>query len=272
MPTTAEQALDTLAPESRTTGAEKFASSSGHGISSFARPASSGRSLAVLLVVWALSLVWLGMFLRENWVPHDDGMLAQSAERALQGQLPHRDFDEVYTGGLSYLHAAAFKLFGTNLFSLREMLFIFFLLWVPALYFCASRFASPLAAGLATLVGVAWSVPVYPAAMPSWYCLFFATFGIAALFKYIEARATIWLFLAGLCGGLSFLVKSPGIYYIGVVLPVLRDVRNRGFVQIYRGARHHLAISRGALRRIIILGEESGHLLHRRGIAVLFVL
>ncbi|MGD0841822.1 MAG: glycosyltransferase family 39 protein [Candidatus Acidiferrales bacterium] len=151
-------------------------------------------------------------------MPHDDGMLAQSAERALQGQLPHRDFDEVYTGGLSYLHAAAFKLFGTNLFSLREMLFIFFLLWVPALYFCASRFASPLAAGLATLVGVAWSVPVYPAAMPSWYCLFFATFGIAALFKYIEARATIWLFLAGLCGGLSFLVKSPGIYYIGVVL------------------------------------------------------
>jgi hypothetical protein len=218
MPTIPEQVLETLAPEPRTTPGARLALTSevgapGRSLNSFSR-----RSLVVLLVVSALSLVWLGIFLPRNWVPHDDGMLAQSAERVLQGQLPHRDFDEVYTGGLTYLHAAAFKLFGTNLFSLRLMLFIFFALWVPVLYYCASRFASPLAAGLATLLGVAWSVPVYPAAMPSWYCLFFATFGIAALFRHLETRAPVWLFLAGLCGGFSFLVKSPGLYFIGAAL------------------------------------------------------
>jgi hypothetical protein len=206
MPITAEPTLEIVAPEA----VDQAGPSTGN--------TSSRGSLAVLLVVWVLSLIWLGAFLRDNWVPHDEGMLAQSAERVLQGQLPHRDFDEVYTGGLSYLHAAAFKLFGTNLFSLRLMLFAFFLLWVPVLYYCASRFAGPLGAGLATLLGVAWSVPVYPASMPSWYCLFFATFGVAALFKYLETRARGWLFAGGLCGGLSFLVKSPGLYFIAAAL------------------------------------------------------
>jgi hypothetical protein len=160
----------------------------------------------------------MGTHLNRGWVAHDDGMLAQSAERVLNGQLPHRDFDEVYTGGLSYLHAAAFKAFGMNLMSLRITLLIFFALWVPALYFCASRFVNPYAAGLVTLLAVAWSVPNYPASMPSWYNLFFATFGIAALLKYLESRAQRWLFLAGLCGGFSFLVKSPGIYFVDAAL------------------------------------------------------
>ncbi len=175
-------------------------------------------SLAVLLLVWILSLAWFGIFLHRGWVPYDDGMLSQSAERVLQGELPHRDFDEVYTGGLDYLNAAAFRMFGMNLMSLRLMLYIFFALWVPAFYFCASRLASPLAAGLATLLAVAWSAPNYPAAMPSWYNLFFATFGLAALFKYLETRARQWLVVAGLCGGFSFLVKSPGLYFVAAGL------------------------------------------------------
>ena len=206
MQTITEQTLEMVAPEADDQAAVSTAST------------SSRQSLAVLVVVWVLSLIWLGAFLRDNWVPHDDGMLAQSAERVLQGQLPHRDFDEVYTGGLSYLHAAAFKLFGMNLFSLRLMLLMFFALWVPVLYYCASRFAGPLGAGLSTLLGVVWSVPVYPASMPSWYCLFFATFGVAALFRYLETRARGWLLVAGLCGGLSFLVKSPGLYFIAAAL------------------------------------------------------
>ena len=52
-------------------------------------------------------------------MPFDDGALAQSAERLLQGQLPHRDFDEIYTGGLTFLNAGAFRLFGISLWSLR---------------------------------------------------------------------------------------------------------------------------------------------------------
>jgi hypothetical protein len=218
MPTTAEHTLEPIAPESRARQQTEPGVRVRNTAAGPARSDTPVRSVAALLTVWALSIGWLLKFLPNNWVPHDDGMLAQSAERVMQGQLPHRDFDEVYTSGLSYLHAAAFRLFGTNLFSIRLMLLIFFVLWVPVLFYCASRFVGPLGAALATFLGVTWSVPVYPTGMPSWYCLFFATFGMAALLRYLETRASRWLFAAGLCGGFSFLIKSPGLYFIAAAL------------------------------------------------------
>src|SRR5206468_779695 len=145
------------------------------------------------------------------------GGLAHMAERVLAGELPHRDFDEIYTGGLSFLYAVAFKILGVKLISIRIVLYLFFLAFVPALYSIALRFASPLIAGAVTLLGVVWSVPNYFAGLPSWYNLFFATFGTLALIRHIETEQRMWLFIAGVCGGLSFLVKQSGLYYIAAI-------------------------------------------------------
>jgi Dolichyl-phosphate-mannose-protein mannosyltransferase len=172
----------------------------------------------VLGAVFAIAAVYVGAHISSGWVPADDGILSQSALRVMQGQLPHRDFAEIYTGGLSVIHALAFRVFGVNLLSLRICAFLFFLAWIPAVYYVALRFTSALAAGLITLVAVAWSFPNYPAAMPSWYNLFFAMFGAAALLRYLEARRARWLFVAGVCGGVSILIKVIGAYYIAGVL------------------------------------------------------
>jgi len=174
--------------------------------------------LAVLGAVVLICAVYVGLHSGSGWVPADEGTLSQSALRVLGGELPHRDFVEIYTGGLSVIHAAAFRLFGVNLMSLRISVFLFFLAWLPAVYYIALRFASPLGAGLITFVAVAWSFPNYPAAMPSWYNLFFATFGAAALLRYLDERKSRWLFVAGICGGISILIKVIGAYYIAGVL------------------------------------------------------
>ncbi len=170
-------------------------------------------STLIFLFVWLLSAGYMGANLRRGWVPHDEGILGQAAERVLQGEMPHRDFNDPYTGGLSYLDGVAFRLFGVNLLVLRYVLFVFFLAWVPAVYAAAREFSKPWPAAGITLLAVAWSVPNYAAAMPSWFCLFFATFGTLALLKYIRQPRTHLLVLAGLSGGLSFLIKSPGLYF-----------------------------------------------------------
>ncbi len=162
----------------------------------------SSRSGVLLALVLLLSGLYMARELKRGWVPPDEGTLAESAERVLRGELPHRDYHEGYTGGLSYLNAAAFRVFGTNLASMRYMLFLFFLAWVPAVYYVASRFVSPRVA----------------AAMPSWYNLFFATFGLAALLRYIEMQTGRWLVVAGFCGGISFLFKLLGLYFIAAAL------------------------------------------------------
>jgi hypothetical protein len=174
--------------------------------------------LMVLVAVLAIAGTYVGLHVGSGWVPADDGTLSQSALRVMQGQLPHRDFTEIYTGGLSMIHALAFRAFGVNLMSLRICAFLFFLAWIPAVYYIALRFISALSSGLITLVAVAWSFPNYPAAMPSWYNLFFATFGAAALLRYLDVRKARWLFLAGACGGVSILIKVVGAYYIAGVL------------------------------------------------------
>ncbi len=180
--------------------------------------------LLVLGVVWTIAAVYVGVHIGRGWVPADDGALSQSALRVMQGQLPHRDFGEIYTGGLSFIHALAFRAFGVNLMSLRLCVFLFFLAWLPAVYYIALRFISPIGAGAITLLAVAWSYPNYPAAMPSWYNLFFATFGALALLRYLDVRTRRWLFVAGVCGGASILIKVIGAYYIAGVLLFLAFV------------------------------------------------
>jgi Dolichyl-phosphate-mannose-protein mannosyltransferase len=179
---------------------------------------AGGHEWLVLGIVWLSSAIYVGACLKRGWVPTDAGTFAQSAERVLQGQVPFRDFGEVYTGGLTYLNAFAFRLFGVNLLSIRIPLFILFLGWVPVIYFIARRFAGPLAAGLVTLLAVGWSLPNYTEAQPSWYNLFFATFGAAALLKYIDTRRQRWLWIAGICGGLSIAVLITGLYFVAAAL------------------------------------------------------
>lgn len=153
--------------------------------------------------------------LDQGWFPHDEGALGQSAERVLAGEVPHRDFDELYTGALSYLNALAFQLGGIRPVTLRVPLLLATLGWLVAVYRLALRFVPVPGAALVTASALAWSVPNYPAAMPSWYNLFCATWGLLALARWSEDGRPRWLFLAGLSGGISFLFKLPGVFYLG---------------------------------------------------------
>src|SRR6516225_8748469 len=95
------------------------------------RSSASRAHWIVFFLVWAVSVGYMASHLKRGWVPHDEGTLGQSAERVLNGQLPHRDFDD-YTGGLTFAHALAFREFGISSTSMRLVLFAFFVPWVPA--------------------------------------------------------------------------------------------------------------------------------------------
>jgi len=166
-------------------------------------------------------------FVSRGWIPHDEGTIAQSAERVLQGEVPHRDFDEGYTGGLSYLHAAAFRIGGVRLLSLRWTLFAAFLAFLAAVFGIARRLGPILLAFGLTLLAAVWSVPNYFASLPSWYNLFFATFAALALTRFIESPRRRWLVIAGLCAGASVLIKQVGFYAIAAGILFLVDRERR---------------------------------------------
>ncbi len=163
--------------------------------------------------------------LSRGWIPNDEGVLAQLAERTLQGELSHRDFDEPYSGGLNWINATAFRLFGTRLRSMRIPLLAFYLLFLTALYGLARRWVPPVEAALFGMLCLGWGLPAYFAALPSWYNSCFAGYGTWMLMKHIETRQRRWLFFAGLMGGLSFCMKVVGLYFLaaGIIFLVYQE-------------------------------------------------
>ena len=179
-------------------------------------------SLALAVFGGALS-IWT--ILDRGWVPFDEGTIAQAAERVLHGALPHRDFTDPYTGGLPYWHALAMRVFGVSLMAPRYALFIAFLLWLPAVWWLAMRACGRRWAVAMTIVAAWWSLPIYPAAMPTWYLLFIATWIVVALERWQASKPrgqVRWLVVIGLLCGKAVLVKQTGLYLVaGALLGVL---------------------------------------------------
>ena len=172
----------------------------------------------IFSVAFLLCAAYMWHCLLKGGLPMDDGNLGQSALRTLHGQLAHRDFGEVYTGLLNWLNAAGFRLFGVNWAAMRYVQFPFFLAYLLSVFYIGTRLVSAPAAALLMMLATAWSVPTFPVPMPSWYNLFFAVFAMAALLRHLETGGGRWLFLAGVCGGLSFLVKVVGLYGVAAAI------------------------------------------------------
>jgi hypothetical protein len=231
----------------------------------------TGKTWITLLVVLLISAAYAGFYLKRGWIPHDDGAFALSAQRVMRGELPHRDFQEIYTGGLAFLNAGAMRIFGDRLVVMRYPLFAFFVLWTLSLFLITRRFASDLVSAAATLVAVAMSVPNYSAAVPSWYNLFFATFAIHFALRLIETNSSKFLFFAGLCGGLSCLAKISGLYLIAAVLLFLvfhEQEQNQAEVRIPGHRIFHYCVVLGlvvfvfGLFRMLGSSHDASHLYH----------
>lgn len=176
------------------------------------------RRHAPLLAAMAAA-AWMMRGWRERWIPHDEGTLAGAAQRILDGQLPHRDFAETYTGGLAALHAALLA-WEPRLSTLRlPLLAAALLILAPCLYALARRFAAPWPAAAIATAAFAWGVPNYPAALPSWFHLILAVAAFTALLRASDAgRGSRWRLLAGACAGLSICIKVSGFYTAGAAL------------------------------------------------------
>ena len=139
-----------------------------------ARPQSRLLAFASIGVAIVVSAALLWAFHDRYWYPTDDGLYAHIAERLLHGEVLQRDVQDIHPGPIHFVHAAAFRLFGVDLVSLRYPL--------VAAAFGQAMFALALvgrrdvvlgaAAGIAT---VALGVVQFVDPTPNWYCLTLVT-------------------------------------------------------------------------------------------------
>ena len=179
------------------------------------------------LLAMAVAAFDLSLHLFRNWVSFVEGQLGLSASLVRHGQWPHRDFNDVYSGGLALLDAGAQRLFGDDIIALRIPLGIATILWVAVLAACLRRFVSPAAAAGLALVGYLWGPPLYTAAMPTWYLLFLATAATWCLLRWNESEDARWWGVAGVCIGLALFFKINALFLLaGAGCVLLTDERH----------------------------------------------
>jgi hypothetical protein len=158
--------------------------------------------------------LYLVRFVDRGWVPVDEGMMGQAAERVLHGQLPHVDYEEPYPGALSYIYALVFRIAGIDLVHLRWTVFGVAVAGLGLLYKIVRRLQPPVGAAVAAVVSLVWTYPNYVSSLPSWWVLLCALLCLWSVFRYMETGRSSFVMLAGVCAGTAFTLKQTGLYLL----------------------------------------------------------
>ncbi len=135
-------------------------------------PEKSLTWITIFVSVTLLNAGLLWWFHDRTWWEPDDGQLAHVAERLLQGEVLHRDIQDVRPGYVNFINAAALYLFGPSLLSLRYPLALIALAQ-SALLFFLFRSQGAMLAGALSLGSVTLGVLHYINPNHHWYALFF---------------------------------------------------------------------------------------------------
>jgi hypothetical protein len=121
------------------------------------------------------------------WWPPDDGAYAYVAWRLLNGDVLNGDIQDIHAGYVHFIHAAALKIFGEDMLSLRYPLALLTVLQAAIVYRLLlskgvlAAFSGAMAAGSLTFVQF-----VNPSA--NWYVLF-AAFAVIACIKGLQPES-----------------------------------------------------------------------------------
>jgi hypothetical protein len=179
-----------------------------------ARHLASDHQRLVAGVLLLAGCLYLVPFVDRGWVPLDEGMVGQAAERVLNGQLPHVDYEEPYPGALSYAYALVFSTTGVDVLHLRWTVFAAAVAGLATLYRILRRFQSPIAAAVTTLVSLVWTYPNYVSSLPSWWVLLCALVCLWAVIQHVDTGRTLFVVVAGLSAGIAFTLKQTGLYLL----------------------------------------------------------
>jgi hypothetical protein len=152
----------------------------------------------------------------------DEGYFAEQAARVLRGEVPYRDFESLYTPGLTYLHAAVFAaLGGPYIIGLRIVALAGRAALGLALYALARPLAPPrwaIVPALFVLVGIDFA-PVFWWPHPGWLSAaasVFAVLLVGSLPTRSPASRARYLFLVGLLGAVVFVLKQNAGVFLGM--------------------------------------------------------
>lgn len=166
-----------------------------------------GREILVKVILTFLVISYLGFVHFRGMIFSDEGYILNSAWRMINGQVPYRDFDVVYTP-VSFLGVlTAFKLLGASVFSGRALMLVISGITFGLFFKLIRRFSkSSAVAILGALVYLVWGPGQinFP-----WPTMFAISFGVLTTYFLAKKEVTaMGAILVGAFGIVTFLAKQ----------------------------------------------------------------
>ncbi|MBI4226011.1 hypothetical protein HY612_02755 [Candidatus Roizmanbacteria bacterium] len=170
------------------------------------------------LIILVISVILLAFFFNRGFAFYDEGFILHGAQRVLQGEIPYRDFDFIYTPVTIYLVAAIFKLFGESILIGRLLVLVVGVLTSLLIFSITYKISkNRIFSYLSALIYLSWgpSHINFP-----WPTLFAFSSGLLAAF-FLETNP----FAAGVMMFVTFLFKQNfglATLIVAIVFFVLR--------------------------------------------------
>ncbi len=171
-------------------------------------------SYGVSLSLGILGVLFVSANAMNGWWPHDDGYLAHAALRTMRGGVPHVDFLEIYTGGLTYLNAWMFRLMGVSIGVLRVPYVGLTVVYSLAVYAISRRWLSREWAALLTISILVLGPTAVNTPTPNAYVTLITGVAVYCLVRFEENRSRAWLLVCGLLLGLAAIIKTTAFYSV----------------------------------------------------------
>ncbi|MDQ3699298.1 MAG: glycosyltransferase family 39 protein [Chloroflexota bacterium] len=144
---------------------------------------------------------------------HDEGVVAYTALRVLDGDVPYRDYWTFYAPGQTYALAALFRLFGASLGTLRIYDALIRLALVVVVFGLAKRVAPPSVALIPAVLLTLWLGEPFVTGGADFPALLFTLCSVSSLLSYLTHRRPSSLFASGAFTGLCAIFRHDfGVY------------------------------------------------------------
>jgi hypothetical protein len=160
-------------------------------------PERSSGDLAVAVVLFAGSCLYLLRFYPYTTLFCDEGIVLQGAQRILQGQVLYRDFFAFITPGSYYWMALLFRVFGSSILVARAALVIYGALFSVLTYLISRRVCSRGISSIVAALVTTTCLPYYFIAVHNWDSSLWAYFAIYCAVRLLESRHWAWAALTG---------------------------------------------------------------------------
>lgn len=153
-------------------------------------------------------LLYGSLYARETTLSYSIGYNLYGAERALEGQVPYRDFQMLYPPGTVYVNAAIFEALGISLRAALLGVLVFKVMTILMLCVCGLELMPGRWAFCAAICSLPWLRPNGPfKAVPMHYGAFFLAAAMFFLLRHNRSRGRANLFVAGAALGFLALFK-----------------------------------------------------------------